>query len=116
MAIGGFNGNDPAPTEAQLQDYVHSGQLRFVWTSGESTAPVRRRHRHRHDRGQPGPVLGHRQLCAGPRHHPTPRLPHPLTSPHPPSWPNSYATVAQPGVRVGPSRRSRAGYTANRTS
>ncbi|GAA2821172.1 glycosyltransferase family 39 protein [Crossiella cryophila] len=37
MAIGGFNGNDPAPTATQLQNYVHSGQLRFVWTSGEST-------------------------------------------------------------------------------
>ncbi|WHT17983.1 glycosyltransferase family 39 protein [Crossiella sp. CA-258035] len=36
MAVGGFNGNDPAPTAAQLRHYVHSGQLRFVWTTGAS--------------------------------------------------------------------------------
>jgi 4-amino-4-deoxy-L-arabinose transferase-like glycosyltransferase len=30
MAMGGFSGTDPAPTLAQLQEYVSSGQLRFV--------------------------------------------------------------------------------------
>jgi 4-amino-4-deoxy-L-arabinose transferase-like glycosyltransferase len=36
MAVGGYNGNDPAPTVGQLQQYVHSGELRYVWTSGSS--------------------------------------------------------------------------------
>jgi hypothetical protein len=30
MAMGGFSGGDPAPTLAQLQAYVASGQLRYV--------------------------------------------------------------------------------------
>jgi 4-amino-4-deoxy-L-arabinose transferase-like glycosyltransferase len=30
MAMGGFSGNDPAPTLEQLQAYVESGQLRYV--------------------------------------------------------------------------------------
>ena len=30
MAMGGFSGGDPAPTLAQLQAYVTSGQLRYV--------------------------------------------------------------------------------------
>ena len=29
MAIGGFNGGDPAPTLAQFQQYVHDGQVRY---------------------------------------------------------------------------------------
>jgi 4-amino-4-deoxy-L-arabinose transferase-like glycosyltransferase len=34
MAMGGFSGADPAPTLAQLQAYVRSGELRFVMTAG----------------------------------------------------------------------------------
>ena len=34
MAMGGFMGSDPAPTLAQLQADVHSGQLRFVLIGG----------------------------------------------------------------------------------
>jgi len=34
MAMGGFMGGDPAPTLAQIQAYVHSGQLRFVLLGG----------------------------------------------------------------------------------
>jgi 4-amino-4-deoxy-L-arabinose transferase-like glycosyltransferase len=34
MAMGGFMGGDPAPTLAQLQAYVHGGQLRFVMIGG----------------------------------------------------------------------------------
>jgi 4-amino-4-deoxy-L-arabinose transferase-like glycosyltransferase len=34
MAMGGFSGSDPAPTLAQLQEYVRSGQLRFVLIGG----------------------------------------------------------------------------------
>jgi hypothetical protein len=34
MAMGGFSGNDPAPTLAQLQSYVSSGQLRYVLIGG----------------------------------------------------------------------------------
>jgi hypothetical protein len=34
MAMGGFTGSDPAPTLAQLQAYVASGQLRFVLVGG----------------------------------------------------------------------------------
>ena len=34
MAMGGFSGGDPAPTLAQLQEYVSSGQLRFVLIGG----------------------------------------------------------------------------------
>ncbi len=30
MAMGGFSGSDPAPTLAELQGYIASGQLRFV--------------------------------------------------------------------------------------
>jgi 4-amino-4-deoxy-L-arabinose transferase-like glycosyltransferase len=29
MAVGGFNGGDPAPTLAQFQQYVHDGQIRY---------------------------------------------------------------------------------------
>lgn len=42
MAMGGFKGNDPAPTVAQLQSLTSSGRLRFVIagtaTAGESAA------------------------------------------------------------------------------
>ena len=34
MAMGGFNGGDPAPTLEQLQAYVASGQLRYVIVGG----------------------------------------------------------------------------------
>jgi len=34
MAMGGFTGSDPAPTLAQLQGYIASGQLRFVIAGG----------------------------------------------------------------------------------
>jgi 4-amino-4-deoxy-L-arabinose transferase-like glycosyltransferase len=34
MAMGGFSGSDPAPTLAQLREYVRSGQLRFVLVGG----------------------------------------------------------------------------------
>src|SRR5439155_24672217 len=30
MAMGGFSGSDPAPTLAQLEAYVDSGQLRYI--------------------------------------------------------------------------------------
>jgi hypothetical protein len=30
MAMGGFSGSDPAPTLAELQGYIASGELRFV--------------------------------------------------------------------------------------
>jgi 4-amino-4-deoxy-L-arabinose transferase-like glycosyltransferase len=34
MAMGGFSGTDPAPTLAQLQQYVQEGKLRYVLTGG----------------------------------------------------------------------------------
>jgi hypothetical protein len=34
MAMGGFNGSDPAPTAAQLQSLVANGDLRFVLLGG----------------------------------------------------------------------------------
>jgi 4-amino-4-deoxy-L-arabinose transferase-like glycosyltransferase len=34
MAMGGFSGTDPAPTVAQLQQYVAEGKLHYVLTSG----------------------------------------------------------------------------------
>jgi hypothetical protein len=34
MAMGGFSGTDPAPSLAQIQAYVASGQLRFVLVGG----------------------------------------------------------------------------------
>ncbi|MCX2733649.1 glycosyltransferase family 39 protein [Saccharopolyspora sp. NFXS83] len=36
MAVGGYNGNDPAPTADALQSYVREGTLRYVWTDGTS--------------------------------------------------------------------------------
>lgn len=36
MAVGGYNGNDPAPTVDELRRYVRDGELRFVWTDGSS--------------------------------------------------------------------------------
>jgi len=39
MAMGGFTGSDPAPTLAQLQGYIASGQLRFVLDSGGGGGP-----------------------------------------------------------------------------
>ena len=34
MAMGGFTGSDPAPSLEQLQAWVASGQLRFVFLGG----------------------------------------------------------------------------------
>ena len=34
MAMGGFSGTDPAPTVAQLQQYVAQGKLHYVLTGG----------------------------------------------------------------------------------
>jgi 4-amino-4-deoxy-L-arabinose transferase-like glycosyltransferase len=34
MAMGGFSGTDPAPSLAQIQAYVASGQLRYVLVDG----------------------------------------------------------------------------------
>jgi hypothetical protein len=34
MAMGGFSGSDPAPTVAQLEQYVKEGKLRYVLTGG----------------------------------------------------------------------------------
>ena len=34
MAMGGFTGSDPAPTLAQLQQYVAFGKLRYVLVDG----------------------------------------------------------------------------------
>lgn len=39
MAMGGFMGSDPAPTLAELQQYVASGQLRYVIASGGGGGP-----------------------------------------------------------------------------
>jgi 4-amino-4-deoxy-L-arabinose transferase-like glycosyltransferase len=39
MAMGGFSGGDPAPTLAQLQAYVASGQLRYVLIGGGRGGP-----------------------------------------------------------------------------
>ncbi len=35
MAMGGFTGSDPAPTVAELQSYIASGQLRYVIVGGQ---------------------------------------------------------------------------------
>jgi 4-amino-4-deoxy-L-arabinose transferase-like glycosyltransferase len=35
MAMGGFSGTDPAPSLAQIQAYVASGQLRYVLVEGD---------------------------------------------------------------------------------
>ena len=35
MAIGGFNGSDPAPTLAQFQQYVAAGQIHYFLGGGE---------------------------------------------------------------------------------
>ena len=35
MAMGGFTGSDPAPTLAELQSYVASGELRYVIVGGQ---------------------------------------------------------------------------------
>lgn len=35
MAIGGFNGTDPAPTLEQFQDYVERGLVRYYIAGGE---------------------------------------------------------------------------------
>ena len=34
MAMGGFTGSDPAPTVAQLEQYVQQGKLHYVMTGG----------------------------------------------------------------------------------
>ena len=35
MSMGGFNGADPTPTQAQLEQYIHDGELRFVIANGD---------------------------------------------------------------------------------
>jgi hypothetical protein len=40
MAMGGFNGGDPAPTVAGLENYVSTGQLRFVLLLGDGASAV----------------------------------------------------------------------------
>ncbi|MGH2465611.1 MAG: glycosyl transferase family 39, partial [Candidatus Limnocylindrales bacterium] len=39
MAMGGFSGIDPAPSLAQIQAYVSSGQLRYVLVGGGGGGP-----------------------------------------------------------------------------
>jgi Glycosyl transferase family 2 len=39
MAMGGFTGTDPAPSLAQIQAYVASGQLRYVLVGGTGGGP-----------------------------------------------------------------------------
>lgn len=39
MAMGGFSGTDPAPSLAQIQAYVASGQLRYVLVGGTGGGP-----------------------------------------------------------------------------
>ena len=39
MAMGGFSGTDPAPSLAQIQAYVASGQLRYVLVGGNGGGP-----------------------------------------------------------------------------
>jgi hypothetical protein len=39
MAMGGFSGTDPAPTLAQFQSMVASGQIRFVIVGGRGGGP-----------------------------------------------------------------------------
>ena len=34
MAIGGFNGSDPAPTLAQFQQYVRNGKVHYFIANG----------------------------------------------------------------------------------
>jgi hypothetical protein len=41
MAMGGFSGGDPAPTAAQLAEYVADGKLRFVMLGGRGGGPGR---------------------------------------------------------------------------
>lgn len=37
MAIGGFNGSDPAPTLAQFQAYVRAGKIHWFIAGGGGT-------------------------------------------------------------------------------
>ncbi len=39
VTMGGFNGHDPAPTLAQLQELVGSGQLQYVLLGGSNGGP-----------------------------------------------------------------------------
>jgi hypothetical protein len=39
MAMGGFTGSDPAPTLAELQSYIASGELRYVIVGGQGGGP-----------------------------------------------------------------------------
>jgi hypothetical protein len=38
MALGGFNGTDPAPTLAQFQKYVAAHQIHYLIASGVGSA------------------------------------------------------------------------------
>ena len=40
MAIGGFNGTDPAPTLAQFETYVAEGKIHYFIASGGAVAAV----------------------------------------------------------------------------
>jgi 4-amino-4-deoxy-L-arabinose transferase-like glycosyltransferase len=51
MAMGGFSGGDPAPTAAQLAQFVEDGKLRFVMLGGRGGGP---------GRGQGGGTAGER--------------------------------------------------------
>ncbi len=45
MAIGGFNGTDPAPTLAEFENYVKEKQIHYFIASGSGFGgPIRRRH------------------------------------------------------------------------
>ena len=35
MAMGGFNGSDPHPTLQQLEQYIHTGEIRFVLAANQ---------------------------------------------------------------------------------
>jgi hypothetical protein len=35
MAMGGFNGSDPHPTLQQLEQYIHTGEIRFVLAASQ---------------------------------------------------------------------------------
>ena len=41
MAIGGFNGTDPAPTLAQFEKYVSEGKIHYFIGGGASGGRVR---------------------------------------------------------------------------
>jgi hypothetical protein len=40
MAIGGFNGTDPAPSLAEFKSYVAAGKIHYYISSGTGTGPA----------------------------------------------------------------------------